>query len=223
MPSPEGRFGWRNGPPGDLSRRGKVLPRKTFPDGGRFAILHLFCKQPTSVYLPVLPPPFARVSDSHCCVSRRQTVLMPVSRYEATFTRVTPEGRPGMSDVSPPPPCLESQGCHLIPLCHLLSCSSAWSCCSFCLVFSACWSVLLNFVRRILQYFSLGDGLFCLASVWQRREVGWSVMCAACCRVALEFAVVHLWVAVLSGIDKSTEWSTIPACPCLMCFFFLTG
>ncbi|WP_419614080.1 hypothetical protein, partial [Thiolapillus sp.] len=23
------------------------------------------------------------------------------------------------------PPCLESQGCHLIPLCYLLSCSSA--------------------------------------------------------------------------------------------------
>ena len=33
-----------------------------------------------------------------------------------------PKGRPGMSDVSP---CLESQGCHLIPLCYLLSCSSA--------------------------------------------------------------------------------------------------
>ena len=24
---------------------------------------------------------------------------------------------------------------------------------------------------------------------------------------------------VSSGIDKSTEWSTIPACPNLMCFF----
>ena len=23
-----------------------------------------------------------------------------------------------------------------------------------------------------------------------------------------------------TGIDKSTEWSTIPACPSLMCFFF---
>ena len=34
----------------------------------------------------------------------------------------SPEGRPGMSDVSPR---LESQGCHLIPLCYLLSCSSA--------------------------------------------------------------------------------------------------
>ena len=38
------------------------------------------------------------------------------------FVACTPEGRPGMSDVSP---CLESQGCHLIPVCYLLSCSSA--------------------------------------------------------------------------------------------------
>ena len=44
-----------------------------------------------------------------------------------------PEQRPGclMS-----PPCLESQGLHLIPLYHLLSCSSAESCYSFCLFFS---------------------------------------------------------------------------------------
>ena len=26
-------------------------------------------------------------------------------------------------------------------------------------------------------------------------------------------------VDILSGIDKSTEWSTIPACPSLMCVF----
>ena len=36
-----------------------------------------------------------------------------------------PEGRQGMSDVSPPPFSPESQGCHLIPLYYLLSCSSA--------------------------------------------------------------------------------------------------
>ena len=33
------------------------------------------------------------------------------------------------------PPCLESQDCHLIPLCYLLSCSSAKSCYPFCLIF----------------------------------------------------------------------------------------
>ena len=32
------------------------------------------------------------------------------------------------------PPCLESQGCHLIPLYYLLSCSSAKSCYPFCLI-----------------------------------------------------------------------------------------
>ena len=49
----------------------------------------------------------------------------------------------GLSLLTPPkggrgylmsPPCLESQGCHLIPLCYLLSCSSALSCYPFCLI-----------------------------------------------------------------------------------------
>ena len=52
--------------------------------------------------------------------------------------------------------------------------------------------------------------------------------------MALVFAVMHLYdileffiasvhflfyTFLKSGIDKSTEWSTIPACPSLMCFF----
>ena len=52
--------------------------------------------------------------------------------------------------------------------------------------------------------------------------------------MALVFAVMHLcnifsfslflsipflYFKKKSGIDKSTEWSTIPACPSLMCFF----
>ena len=53
--------------------------------------------------------------------------------------------------------------------------------------------------------------------------------------MALVFAVMHLYNILIfllllsipfflilffkSGIDKSTEWSTIPACPSLMCFF----
>ena len=39
----------------------------------------------------------------------------------------------------------------------------------------------------------------------------------------LEFLIasVHSFFILFkkSGIDKSTEWSTIPACPSLMCFF----
>ena len=52
--------------------------------------------------------------------------------------------------------------------------------------------------------------------------------------MALVFAVMHLYnfsnffiasvhsflkLFFKSGIDKSTEWSKIPACPSLMCFF----
>ena len=52
--------------------------------------------------------------------------------------------------------------------------------------------------------------------------------------MTLVFAVMHLYDILefflllsipflyffqKSGIDKSTEWSTIPACPSLMCFF----
>ena len=33
------------------------------------------------------------------------------------------------------------------------------------LSFSACWPFLLNCFQKILQYFSLGDGLFCMAPV----------------------------------------------------------
>ena len=65
------------------------------------------------------------------------------------------------------------------------------------------------------------------------------MVCAACCHMTLVFAVMHLYnilelfIAAVhsfflytflkSGIDKSTEWSTIPACPSLMCFFFNRG
>ena len=60
------------------------------------------------------------------------------------------------------------------------------------------------------------------------------MVCAACCHLTLVFAVMHLYnileffiasvhsffyIFLKSGIDKSTEWSTIPACPSLMCFF----
>ena len=48
------------------------------------------------------------------------------------------------------------------------------------LSFSACWSILLNFFQKILQYFSLRDGFF-MACVQQLGEVSWSVVmiCAA--------------------------------------------
>ena len=67
-----------------------------------------------------------------------------------------PEGRPGMSDVTA---CLESQGCHLIPLSYLLSCFSAQS--SFCLVnFLLMVRSPTFFFSRKLKYFSLRIRLF---------------------------------------------------------------
>ena len=90
-------------------------------------------------------------------------------------------------------PCLESQGCHLIPLCYLLSCSSAQPVNLSVLSFSACWPFLLNFFQKILQYFSIRDRLFCMAPVQQLGEVSWSVVCAACCHMTLVIAIMHLY------------------------------
>ena len=91
------------------------------------------------------------------------------------------------------PPCLESQGYHLIPLCYLLSCSSAQSFTLSVLSFSACWPFPLNFFQKILQYFSLRDRLFCMAPVQRLGEDSWSVVCAAYCHMTLVFAVMHLY------------------------------
>ena len=49
------------------------------------------------------------------------------------------------------------------------------------------------FLQKSLQYFSLGDGHFCMAPVWQLGEESWTVVCAACCHMTLVFAVMHLY------------------------------
>ena len=92
------------------------------------------------------------------------------------------------------PRCLESQGCHLIPLCYLLSCSSAWSCYSFCLIFFCLLVHSSDLFPESFQYVSLRDMLFCMAPVWRLGGMGWSVVCAACCCAALVFAIMHLYV-----------------------------
>ena len=46
-----------------------------------------------------------------------------------------------------------------------------------------------------------------------------------CCYAFIYFRIFYCFCTFLflyffkSGIDKSTEWSMIPACPSLMCFF----
>ena len=69
--------------------------------------------------------------------------------YRSSYLIKFPKGGWGClnSDVSPP--CVESQGCHLSPLFFLLSCSSAHSHCSFCLVFfSAYWPIFLPLKKK---------------------------------------------------------------------------
>ena len=58
---------------------------------------------------------------AHTHAQARTQAIKHIS-FGLSVPGTAPEGRPGclMS-----PPCLESQGCHLIPLFYLLSCSSA--------------------------------------------------------------------------------------------------
>ena len=96
------------------------------------------------------------------------------------------------------PSCLESQGCHLIPLSYLLSCY-------FCLIlllflschFSANGPVSWLFPQKTLKYFSLRIRLFCMALVEQLGDDSWSVVCAACCHMALVFAIITFFYFIL--------------------------
>ena len=81
------------------------------------------------------------------------------------FLFTCPQGRPGLSDA-----CLQSQGCHFIPLSYLLSCFSTWSLYQFCLV---------NHLLRVRSpdFFPENSekrvGLFCMALVEQLRDYSW--------------------------------------------------
>ena len=105
-------------------------------------------------------------------------------------------------------------------------------------LFSACWSILLNFFQKILQYFSLRDRLFfwygsCLAArrsklvggMCSMLPFGTGIGCFAFIfylkkklLLSIPFFFFFYTLKKKSGIDKSTEWSTIPACPSLTCF-----
>ena len=97
------------------------------------------------------------------------SVLKSVGAGHSTDTALPKGGRECLMS----PLCLEFQGCHLNPLYYLLSCSSAYSHCFFCLVFFfflfsfffffAYWFILLVLSpEKNLQYFSLRDRLFLL-------------------------------------------------------------
>ena len=48
-----------------------------------------------------------------------------------------------------------------------------------------------DFFSSKLKYFSLRVRLFCVALVEQLGDDSWSVVCAACCHMALVFAIKH--------------------------------
>ena len=49
------------------------------------------------------------------------------------------------------------------------------------------------YFQKTLKYFSLRVRLFCMALVEQLGLDSWSVVCAACCHMALVFAIMHLY------------------------------
>ena len=91
------------------------------------------------------------------------------------------------------PPCLESQGCHLIPLCYLLSCSSALSCYPFCLIVFCLLALSFKLFPENSSIFTLRDRLFCMAPVQQLGEVSCSMVWAACRHMTQIFAAMHLY------------------------------
>ena len=105
--------------------------------------------------------------------------------------RMPPEGRPGMSYVSPSVWNLRAVIWFYFAISSLVLLPSPVT--LSVLAFSACWPFLLNFFQKILQYFSLRDRLFCMAPVLQLGEDSWSVVCAACCHMTLVFAIMHLY------------------------------
>ena len=94
--------------------------------------------------------------------------------------------------------CLKSQGCHLSPLSYLLSCFSAQSSCSFCLIIFLLMVPSPDFsFEKTLKQFPLRVRLFCMALVEQLGDDSWQVVCAACCLMALAFAIMCLYNVLL--------------------------
>ena len=92
------------------------------------------------------------------------------------------------------PSCLESQGCHLIPLFISSLVFSALFSCSFCLVIFLLMVHSPDFfsLQKTLKYFSLSVRLFVWLLLSELGDDSWSVVCAACCHRALVFAIMHL-------------------------------
>ena len=115
--------------------------------------------------------------------------LLPIVMDYSLFR---PEGRLGSSDVSP---CLESQGCHLIPSFYLLPCYSAFSPVAHSIfsLFLLLAQSPVYFKKKSKLFFSR-DRLFCIALVcscflndWEM--ISWSMVSVACYLMALILAI----------------------------------
>ena len=131
-----------------------------------------------------------------------------------------------MSDVSHPP---AMNRCHLIPLYHLLSCSSAESCYSvFCLLAyqpffpenSSTFFILRQaFYFRMAPFNSyellVGRWYVQHAAIWHCYLLLYTyiIFIFCCCFCSFPF----FFIPKKSSFDKSTELSTIPGCPNRMC------
>ena len=145
------------------------------------------------------------------------------------------------------PPCLEFHGRHLIPLYGLLSCSSAYSPRSFCLLFVFCLLALspvccccccfVLFFLKILHYFSLRDSFFFVWLLFSNQEMvvnRWYVQHAAIWYLCVYMIFFILFIVSIRSFLKKryflsfnlvsinqTEGLTIPACPGLTGFLLL--
>ena len=69
---------------------------------------------------------------------------------------------------------------------------SSFSSCSSGLISAVIVLSTVFFFLKVSINFSFQIGFFCVAPVKQLGEVSWSVMCAACCHIALVLPVRHL-------------------------------
>ena len=102
--------------------------------------------------------------------------------------------------------CLESQGCHLIPLSCPISYFSAHTCCYFCpRLFPLSAHSPDFFPQKILQYFSLRDRP--LLSSWEVIVGRWFVQLAALWHGYLLFCIyIMKWLATrLIFVDLTLE------------------
>ena len=97
-------------------------------------------------------------------------------------------------------PCLESQGCYLIPLSYLLSRFSAMSSCSFCLVRFCV--VMVHLKKNCPEDFWFSVRLFCTAFVEQLDD-GWFVQVAAIWHYYLSWGInIILLIFFIASVDS---------------------